>query len=124
MRRLQTDLPITRSAMSVLPFAAPLMVLVSTVWAVVPLLCIRRRRTGLVLSASHLGVTVVILRPWAVEWYWDEGALLVMVFGQGCLVALGRLAFEASPLGARRATRSSDRDVQAVRDSSSGATSL
>ncbi|WP_189852919.1 hypothetical protein [Streptomyces omiyaensis] len=67
MRRLQTDLPITRSAMSVLPFAAPLMVLVSAVWTVVPLLCIRRRRTGLVLSASHLGVTVVILRPWAVE---------------------------------------------------------
>ncbi|GGY76115.1 hypothetical protein GCM10010363_66380 [Streptomyces omiyaensis] len=53
--------------MSVLPFAAPLMVLVSAVWTVVPLLCIRRRRTGLVLSASHLGVTVVILRPWAVE---------------------------------------------------------
>ncbi|MEV6199049.1 hypothetical protein AB0M64_03645 [Streptomyces sp. NPDC051771] len=109
--------------MSVLPVVAPLMVFVSTAWAVLPLLCIRRRRAGLVLSTVHLGMTVVILRPWAAEWYWDEGALLVMVFGQGGLVALGRLAFEASPLGVRRASRSRDRGVPAVRDSSSGAPS-
>ncbi|MGW4054326.1 hypothetical protein ACWENA_26230 [Streptomyces sp. NPDC004779] len=92
--------------MSALPFVAPLMVLASALWAVLPLLYVHRRRAGSVIAASHLGATVVILRPWAGEWYGDEGVWLVVVFGQGGLVALGRLVFEVSPLGARRRSRS------------------
>ncbi|GAA4892015.1 hypothetical protein GCM10023237_07610 [Streptomyces coeruleoprunus] len=52
----------------------------------------------------HLLATFAIARPWTEGWYWRDGALLVLVLGQGTLVALGRLAFELSPLGARGST--------------------
>ncbi|MBN3932564.1 hypothetical protein IQ279_23605 [Streptomyces verrucosisporus] len=88
--------------MSGLPFLAPWLVLVSVLWAVPPLLCPRQRRTGIVIAASHLIGTLAITWPWTENWYWDSGWWLILVFGQGALVALGRLVFELSPLGARR----------------------
>ncbi|MEJ8639449.1 hypothetical protein [Streptomyces sp. MS2.AVA.5] len=88
--------------MSGLPFVAPVMVLVSTLWAMLPLLCPRRRRAGIVIAVSHLIATPAITRPWTEDWYWHDGAWLILVFGQGALVALGRLAFELSPFGLRR----------------------
>ncbi|MGW7053450.1 hypothetical protein [Streptomyces sp. NPDC054887] len=67
-----------------------------------PLACPRRRRAGVIIAVSHLLVTLAITRPWTEDWYWRSGAWLILVFGQGTLVALGRLAFELSALGARR----------------------
>ncbi|MFG3660084.1 hypothetical protein [Streptomyces sp. NPDC047706] len=87
--------------MSGLPFFAPWLVLVSVLWVILPLLCPRQRRAGIVLAVSHLVATAAITRPWTDNWYWDAGWWLVLVFGQGTLAALGRLAFELSPLGAR-----------------------
>ncbi len=91
--------------MSGLPFVAPLLVLVSALWSVAPLLCPHRRRPGVVVALLHLVATAAILRPWDPERYAGDGVWMVLVFGQGALVALGRLAFEASPLGARAARR-------------------
>ncbi|MFF7203276.1 hypothetical protein [Streptomyces sp. NPDC008141] len=88
--------------MSGLPFVAPVMLLASTLWAILPLLCPRRRRAGIIISVSHLIAAPVITRPWTENWYWHDGAWLILVFGQGTLIALGRLVFEVSPLGARR----------------------
>ncbi|MGW7194576.1 hypothetical protein [Streptomyces chryseus] len=88
--------------MSSLPFVAPLMVLASMLWAMPPLLCPRRRQVGIVIAVSHLIVTLAITRPWTEDWYWHDGAWQVLVLGQGTVLALGRLAFELSPLGARR----------------------
>jgi hypothetical protein len=85
-----------------LAFAAPWLVLASTLWAMLPLVCPRRRRAGSVIAISHVIVTLAITRPWTEDWYWHDGAWLILVFGQGTLIALGRLAFELSPLGARR----------------------
>ncbi|MEU9214624.1 hypothetical protein AB0D27_43920 [Streptomyces sp. NPDC048415] len=84
-----------------LAFVAPLVVLSSMLWAMLPFLCPRRRRAGIIIAVSHLIVTLAIMRPWAEDWYWRDGAWLILVFGQGTLIALGRLAFELSPLGAR-----------------------
>nr|WSX53841.1 hypothetical protein OG409_35925 [Streptomyces sp. NBC_00974] len=67
-----------------------------------PLVYPRRRRAGVIIAASHLIVTLTITRPWTEDWYWHDGVLLILVFGQGTLIALGRLAFELGPLGARR----------------------
>ncbi|MGW6688004.1 hypothetical protein [Streptomyces sp. NPDC054961] len=88
--------------MSGLAFFAPWLVLVSTLWALLPLVCPRRRRAGVIIALSHLIVTLMLTRPWTEEWYWHDGAWQVLVFGQGTLIALGRLAFELGPLGARR----------------------
>lgn len=88
--------------MSGLPFFAPWLVLASTLWAVLPLLWPRQRRAGAVIAVSHLLLTLVIARPWSENWYGDDGAWLLLVLGQGALIALGRLAFELSSLGARR----------------------
>ncbi|WP_329214649.1 hypothetical protein OG257_36480 [Streptomyces sp. NBC_00683] len=85
-----------------LAFAAPWLVLASTLWALVPLAFPRRRRPGTIIALSHLIVTLAMTRPWTEGWYWRDGAWLILVFGQGALIALGRLAFELSPLGARR----------------------
>ncbi|GGS99893.1 hypothetical protein [Streptomyces chromofuscus] len=85
-----------------LAFAAPWLVLASTLWAMLPLVCPGRRRAGVVIALTHVVVTLAITRPWTEGWYWRDGAWLMLVFGQGALVALGRLAFELSPLGARR----------------------
>ncbi|MGW2564123.1 hypothetical protein ACWCXB_33885 [Streptomyces sp. NPDC001514] len=85
-----------------LAFVAPWMVLASTFWAMLPLLCPRRRRAGVIIAVSHLIVTLTITRPWTEDWYWRDGPWLILVFGQGTLIALGRLAYELSPLGARR----------------------
>ncbi|MFG3309447.1 hypothetical protein [Streptomyces wuyuanensis] len=93
---------ISRSIMFGLAFAAPWLVLASALWAMLPLVCPRRRRAGIVITLSHLLVTLAITRPWSEGWYWRDGAWLILVFGQGALIALGRLAFELSPLGARR----------------------
>ncbi|MEU0389608.1 hypothetical protein [Streptomyces chartreusis] len=87
--------------MSGLPFFAPWLVVASTLWAMLPLIYPRRRQAGTVVAATHLVVTLAIARPWTEDWYWNDGAWLLLVFGQGALVALGRLAFELSPLGAR-----------------------
>ncbi|WP_432066170.1 hypothetical protein [Streptomyces sp. C10-9-1] len=88
--------------MSGLAFAIPWLVPVATLWTVLPLVCPGRRRAGIVVALSHLFVTLAVARPWTEDWYWRDGTLLVLVFGQGALVALGRLVFEISPLGARR----------------------
>ncbi|MCQ6554957.1 hypothetical protein NPS70_17405 [Streptomyces sp. C10-9-1] len=88
--------------MSGLAFAVPWLVPVSTLWAILPLVCPGRRRAGVVVALSHLVVTLAVTRPWTEDWYWRDGSWLVLVFGQGALVALGRLVFEISPLGARR----------------------
>ncbi|MER5898266.1 hypothetical protein [Streptomyces sp. NPDC001876] len=85
-----------------LAFVAPWLVLASTLWALVPLVLPRRRRPGIIIAVSHLIVTLAMMRPWTEDWYWHDGAWLILVFGQGSLIALGRLAFELSPLGARR----------------------
>ncbi|MFE6041024.1 hypothetical protein [Streptomyces sp. NPDC056452] len=85
-----------------LAFAAPWLVLASTLWALVPLAFPRRRRPGTVIALSHLIVTLAMTRPWTEDWYWRDGAWLILVFGQGALIASGRLVFELSPLGARR----------------------
>jgi hypothetical protein len=88
--------------MSGLPFFAPWLVLASALWAMLPFLCPRQRRTGIVIAVSHIIGTLAITRPWTENWYWDVGWWLILVFGQGTLIALGRLAFELSPRGARR----------------------
>ncbi|MFD5572691.1 hypothetical protein [Streptomyces cadmiisoli] len=88
--------------MSGLPFVAPLIVLVSLLWSMPPLLFPRRRRAGVTIAASHLIVTLAITRPWTEDWYWHDGAWLILVFGHGTLISLGRLGFELSPLGTRR----------------------
>lgn len=88
--------------MSGLPFFAPWLVLASVLWAMLPFLCARQRRAGIVIAVSHLIGTLAITQPWTENWYWDVGWWLILVFGQGTLVALGRLVFELSPLGARR----------------------
>ncbi|WP_327370531.1 hypothetical protein [Streptomyces sp. NBC_01217] len=88
--------------MSGLPFVAPLMVLASLLWGMPPLLYPRRRRAGVTIAVSHLIVTLAITRPWTEDWYWHDGAWLMLVFGHGALIALGRLGFELSPLGTRR----------------------
>ncbi|MER5756106.1 hypothetical protein [Streptomyces sp. NPDC002088] len=85
-----------------LAFVAPWLVLVSALWAMLPLLCPRQRRTGIVVAVAHVIATLAITRPWTENWYWGDGAWLILVFGQGALIALGRLAFELSPLGLRR----------------------
>ncbi|MGW6598993.1 hypothetical protein [Streptomyces sp. NPDC055036] len=82
----------------VVPWLAP----VSALWAMLPLVYPRRRRAGVIIAISHLIVTLAITRPWTEDWYWRDGAWLILVFGQGTLIALGRLTFELSPLGARR----------------------
>ncbi|MBQ0987860.1 hypothetical protein KBZ10_25745 [Streptomyces sp. F63] len=87
--------------MSSLPFFAPWLVFVSVLWTMLPLLCPRQRRTGIVITVLHLLGTLAITRPWTDNWYWDAGWWLMFVFGQGALIALGRLVFELSPLGAR-----------------------
>ncbi|MGX1274524.1 hypothetical protein [Streptomyces phaeoluteigriseus] len=88
--------------MSALPFVAPWLVLASALWTMLPLACPRRRQAGVAVALTHLIATLAITHPWTEGWYWRDGALLVLVLGQGALVALGRLAFELSPLGARR----------------------
>ncbi|MFE0674146.1 hypothetical protein [Streptomyces sp. NPDC058867] len=103
--------------MSGLPFLAPWLMPVSLVWAMLPLLCPRQRRTGIVIALTHLFGTVVITQPWTTNWYWDTGWWMLLVFGQGTLIALGRLVFELSPLGARRRNvthRPSDDDALAA----------
>jgi len=87
---------------SALPFVAPWLVLASTFWATLPLTFPRRRRAGTLIALTHLLATAAITRPWTPDWYGRDGVWLILVFGQGALVALGRLAFELSPLGARR----------------------
>ncbi|MET7365620.1 hypothetical protein ABZS61_07260 [Streptomyces sp. NPDC005566] len=86
-----------------LAFVAPWLVLASALWAMVPLVLPRRRRPGIIIAGSHIVVTLAMMRPWTEDWYWHDGAWLILVIGQGALIALGRLAFELSPLGARRA---------------------
>ncbi|MBA2951132.1 hypothetical protein [Streptomyces himalayensis] len=88
--------------MSGLPFVAPWLVLLSALWAMLPLLYLRQRRAGTVIAVSHLTATLAITQPWTENWYWDDGSRLILVLGQGTLIALGRLVFELSPLGARR----------------------
>ncbi|GAA4786905.1 hypothetical protein GCM10023329_42270 [Streptomyces sanyensis] len=88
--------------MSGLAFAVPWLVPVATLWTILPLVCPGRRRVGVVVALSHLVVTSAVARPWTEDWYWSDGWWLVLVLGQGGLVALGRLVFEISPLGARR----------------------
>ncbi|MFJ1878445.1 hypothetical protein [Streptomyces chartreusis] len=87
--------------MSGLPFVAPLIVLASLLWAMPPLLFPQRRRVGITIAVSHLIITLAITRPWAEDWYWRDGVWLILVFGHGTLIALGRLGFELSPLGTR-----------------------
>lgn len=87
--------------MSVVPFFAPGLVLVSVLWTMLPLLYPRQRRRGVFITVSHLIGTLVITQPWTENWYWNYGWWLIFVFGQGALVALGRLVFELSPFGAR-----------------------
>ncbi|MEV7993944.1 hypothetical protein AB0O67_19110 [Streptomyces sp. NPDC086077] len=97
-----------------LVFAAPWLVLASTLWAMLPLVFLRRRRAGVIIALSHLIVTAAITRPWTEDWYGRDGAWLLLVFGQGTLVALGRLTFELSPLAARR-RRATPRSSSAAR---------
>ncbi|MFJ8073770.1 hypothetical protein ACIQ7Q_07460 [Streptomyces sp. NPDC096176] len=107
-----------RPVMSGLPFFAPWLVLASALWALLPCLFPRQRRRGIVVAVSHLIGTLLITQPWAENWYWDVGWWLIFVFGQGTLVALGRLAFELSPLRARRhrgALHAPDGDAVLVR---------
>jgi hypothetical protein len=85
-----------------LAFVAPWLVLASTLWAMLPLVCPRRRWVGVIIAFSHLIATLAITRPWTEDWYWGDGMWMILVFGQGTLIALGRLAFELSPLGAHR----------------------
>lgn len=91
--------------MSGLPFVAPWLALASALWTLLPLLFPRRRRTGIAVALVHLVATAAVVRPWTDGWYWRDGAWLVLVFGQGALVSLSRLAFELSPFGARRGAR-------------------
>ncbi len=88
--------------MSGLPFVAPLIVLASLLWAIPPLLYPRRRRVGVTIAVSHLILTLSITRPWTEDWYWHDGTWLMLVFGHGTLIALGRLGFELSSLRTRR----------------------
>ena len=93
--------------MSALPLIAPWLALASAFWTMLPLAFPRRRRAGALVALAHLITTVALTRPWAEGWYWRDGAWLILVFGQGTLIALGRIAFELSPLGARRSTSAS-----------------
>ncbi|MGA5192634.1 hypothetical protein [Streptomyces exfoliatus] len=90
--------------MSALPFVAPWLALASAFWTMLPLAFPRRRRAGVLVALVHLIAAFALTRPWTEGWYWRDGAWLILVFGQGTLVALGRLAYELSPLGARRST--------------------
>lgn len=87
--------------MSALPFLAPWLALASALWTMLPLMFPRRRRAGILIALAHLLATAALTRPWTEGWYGRDGAWMVLVFGQGILVSLGRLAFELSPLGAR-----------------------
>ncbi|MGW5638519.1 hypothetical protein [Streptomyces sp. NPDC003832] len=93
--------------MSALPFLAPWLVPASLLWSVLPLLRLRQRRAGIVIALSHLAGTMLIAQPWSTNWYWETGWWMLLVLGQGTLVALGRLVFELSPLGARRRSTTS-----------------
>ncbi|MFE5509579.1 hypothetical protein ACFQ9J_03020 [Streptomyces sp. NPDC056529] len=88
--------------MSALPFLAPWLALASALWTMLPLLFPRRRRTGIVVALVHLLATSVLTWPWTQDRYVGDEVWMVLVFGQGALVALGRLVFELSPFGARR----------------------
>ncbi|MFF5483438.1 hypothetical protein ACFY5C_39830 [Streptomyces sp. NPDC012935] len=96
--------------MTAVPFLAPWLALASALWTMLPLMFPRRRRAGILIALAHLLATAALMRPWTQGWYWRDGAWLLLVFGQGALVSLGRLGFELSPLGARSRTTPADLD--------------